>query len=255
MRIKDLTAFNPALFIAEDVGINLKQSLLRVIKSVRKELLILFFLSIITITSIDFYLIKIPEFFDGGAKVGKIIYRLSLSYISAFIFYFIVIHIKREKDKRILFPYITKKTNHLIGDCKSMFKTMAKEANVDLSSAFPTAEELKQICSNIDPRQKGPMIMNQKIGYGNWYHYLNYLRIRSKNHTEKIFKQIQILDPELIRLISQVEDTHLFSLIELSAGNTFNSSTLTGFNAPMEEYLKRISELNSYYEERLTDYQ
>ncbi len=90
---------------------------LQLFKTLRKDITIIFILCIATITSIDFWLKNIPELFNGGGKIGDIIYKLCLSYISAFIFYFLVVHIKTQRDKANLYKYVTQKVDRIIGCC------------------------------------------------------------------------------------------------------------------------------------------
>lgn len=69
--------------------------MIKLIKALRRDLSTIFLLSLASILLIDFWLIDTPEIFPGGYKLGQIIYKVSLSYISAFIFYFLVVHMKQ----------------------------------------------------------------------------------------------------------------------------------------------------------------
>ena len=78
------------------------KSLLRV----RKELNIFLGISVVAVVSIGVLLRDIPEIIPKGAEIGEVFYRLSLSYIASYIFYFVVVHLKAEKDKKNISAYI-----------------------------------------------------------------------------------------------------------------------------------------------------
>ena len=60
----------------------------------RKDLKILLLIAIVAYFVIELWLKRYEELFDGGYEIGQFFSMLSISYISAFIFYFIVVHIK-----------------------------------------------------------------------------------------------------------------------------------------------------------------
>lgn len=74
-------------------------------------------ISIIVILLIEFGLNKIPAYSEFMYDFGVIILKLSYSFFSAFIFYFLVVHLPKEKRKansyRILQNSITSLYNNL----------------------------------------------------------------------------------------------------------------------------------------------
>ncbi len=83
-------------------------------KTVRRELLTLLGLSLTVYFLIEFFLIDIPQLFSGGYKLGQFVGKICQSYISAFIFYFIVVHLKSEKDKRNINEYVGQKVYDIL---------------------------------------------------------------------------------------------------------------------------------------------
>lgn len=67
-------------------------------------------LSITTILSVEFIFNDIPEIFNGGAKIGKILVNISLSYIAAYLFYIVIIIIPQKNERNQLQDHIS----HLI---------------------------------------------------------------------------------------------------------------------------------------------
>lgn len=136
---------------------------LKLIKSVRKDLGLIFIIALLTICVIDFLLIDIPELFNGGYKLGQIIYKLCLSYISAFIFYFLVVHIKQQKDKENLYSYVAKKVYMVIGSAWGLIAEISKASNITLAEKYPTKVELDIICKAINPNANAPLLLGKLV--------------------------------------------------------------------------------------------
>ena len=226
----------------------------RYIKSTRPELLILFVVAFLTLVFIDFWLINIPEVFAGGSKLGQIIYRLCLSYISAFIFYFLVVHVKNQKDKENLYSYIAKKVRMVIGAAKGIAGAMAKEANVELSGDFPTKLELSKICKGINPNGKAPMLLGVLGNHANWLQYFDTFKRRSNEATEKVFLKMQFLDSRLVNHLAKVEDCTHFTLISQVQFLPITNTDLCGFESSILEYFQLVENLDEYYQKKLKAY-
>ena len=82
-------------------------------KKVRKELKILLFISIVGYFLIV-WLSTFPEIFTGANKIGEFFSKLCIAYTTSFIFYFIVVHIKTERDKENVGEYVAIKLSDII---------------------------------------------------------------------------------------------------------------------------------------------
>ena len=192
-----------------------KNTIIKDIKALRLDISIIFILSLFTIILIDFYLIDIPELFKGGYKLGLIIYRLCLSYISAFIFYFLVVHLKNQKDKRILYSYVSKFSTLIIEQDKKVSKDLAENSGMQLESAYPNSDELSKICKLINPNSDAPLIWGVKINdkNANWIQYFEHNRLKTFEYSSKLHSVINFLDSELVYKIARIEDCGHFVLI------------------------------------------
>lgn len=159
---------------------------MQLITTLRKDLGLLFISALLTIFLIDYLLIDIPEKFAGGYKLGQFIYKLCLSYISAFIFYFLVVHIKQQKDKENLYPYLAKKVYKVIKSALELISELAKVSNTTITNKYPTTSELDSMCKNININANAPLLTGRR-NYPIWIQYFNYLKKKSDNATEKIF--------------------------------------------------------------------
>lgn len=69
-------------------------------KFLRTELKYLFFISLISVLMIELIFSHFDEKFRNGYEIGQLILKLSYSYLSALLFYYLVVHYKRQDDKR-----------------------------------------------------------------------------------------------------------------------------------------------------------
>lgn len=226
----------------------------RYLKSIRKELLFLFFLALGTLILIDFWLIEIPEKFNGGAKIGRIAYRLSISYISAFIFYFLVVHLKNQKDKENIYSYISGKVYTIINTAKDLVNSLSKESNVAIENVYPTESELTKICSLINPNSKAPLILGRLSNYANWIQFFNYYRERSNDATQKIYLKMNFLDSDLVSHLARIEDCSHFGTIKLMNNLPIRNKNLSEFEPELLKYFNLVKDLEKYYNKNLISY-
>ncbi len=229
-------------------------TLIRNIKTLRRDLLIIFLISFFIIFLIDFWLINTPELFTGGAKIGQIVYNLCFAYISSFIFYFLVVHIKNQKDKDNLYSYISGKTYVIINQAKELIKNISKAANVTLTEEYPNENELKDICLSINPNTKAPLLLNRIDNFANWIQYFNINSIKSKESITRICSKIQYLDSEFIYKLARIEDCgyyfHISSLLTIP----IISSDISFLNSLFADYFELIKDLENYYKKNLKEY-
>lgn len=228
---------------------------LKLIKSIKKDLGFLFIGAILTICLIDFWLIDIPERFKGGFKFGQIIYKLSMSYTSAFIFYFLVVHIKQQKDKENLYSYVAKKVYIVIGSAWGLISEISRASNITLAAKYPSKEELDVICKSINPNANAPLLLGRSGNYANWIQYLDYSKKRSNDATEKIFKKMPFLETELVNVLAKIEDnSHFMVLGHLVNSMPIKNQDITAFQSNISAYFELIKELEKYADKKLAKY-
>lgn len=204
---------------------------------------------------IDFWLIDIPEIFKGGYKLGQIIYKLCMSYISAFIFYFLVVHIKQQKDKENLYSYVAQKVNMIIGCAWGLISAVSNASNITLTEKYPSKEELDIICTCINPNANTPLLLGRLGNYANWMQYFDYQKIRSNDATEKIFKKMPFLETELVNILSKIEDNpHFMILGHIIHNMPYKNQDITAFQSCLSSYFELIKDLENYADKKLSKY-
>lgn len=200
--------------------------------SVRTEINFLLGACLTTVISIDFIFSNVPELFQGAAKLGAIVDRLCLSYISSYIFFFLVVHIKSQKDQENLYPYIANKTYQVIGDGKRMNEDFKQQTKCQLSDKYPTLSEVEEMCHSIAPHGQAPLIIGHLGNYATWLQYLNHSKRRTEESISKIYLKIQFLDSEYLGLVVNIQDCNLFWIINDLSGMTFPITNFFGYTCP-----------------------
>lgn len=227
---------------------------LKLIKSIRKDLGFFFIGALLTVCIIDFWLSDIPELLSGGYKLGQIIYKLCMSYISAFIFYFLVVHIKQQKDKKNLYLYVSKKVHIVNSSASTLISELSRVSTITLTEKYPSKEELDKICKAINPHTNAPMVIGPRDNYANWIQYFDYFKKRSNDATEKIFNKMPFLDTELVNILGRIEDNDFFLVLDHFLYDMPIGQDITIFHYSLSSYFELIKELEKYADKKLFNY-
>ncbi|MFA7116600.1 MAG: hypothetical protein WC140_05140 [Bacteroidales bacterium] len=222
------------------------------IKTLRLDLVMIFIVAILSIFIIDFWLIDIPELFCGGAKILQILFRLCFAYVSAFVFYFLVVHLKNQKDKENLYSYISIKTIMIISQTKALSKEIAKTAGVTLKGNYPDKIELNYICKSINPNSNAPLLLGNSDKNANWIQYFDYCKRQNNKVIDKILSKMQFVDSELVNQLAKIEDCISFN-VSMSPRHIGNKD-LISFESLLEKYFELVKDLEKYYNKKLKDY-
>ncbi len=231
-------------------------SIFKLIKTLRRDLSVLFILALLTVCLIDFWLINVPELFKSGHTLATIIEKLCLSYISAFIFYFLVVHIKQQKDKKNIYAFVAIKSNLIIAYGQTIGRDLAKAANATLKASYPDKNELIEICSKISPYSEAPLFVNFSGQKANWFQYFERYRVQSIEAIQEIYAKMPFLDTQLVRHLSEVEDSQLFALVKAVAPIPiqFKNDTLLNFSLTIMDHLTTVQKFEQYYISKIEQY-
>lgn len=222
---------------------------IRRIFSVRNDLLILLILSFCTYFLIELVLNDIPEIFKGASKIGVFFSRISLSYISAFIFYFLVVHLGRERDKDNINEIIEQRVSNVIVSGHSFVLPMIRKDNP------------KTMYEDFDMRQLGTLLSTVKkedvcegYSYGEkpitHLQHFEWVKQDTLKAIDAIFERYQHLDTELIKILSRLKSSFLFEQWNFLYDHT-HDETFFSMELQIHTYLIHISDLEKYYNKHL----
>lgn len=224
----------------------------RYIKTLPLALNIAIIISFISIVVIDFYLKDIEEIVSWGSEFGNIYYRVCLSMIASYVFYFIVIHLKSIKDKENVNKFISFKVSNILSTYNTQINEIKKLSNNIDEKKYFKLEELEKLFKNINPNAQAPLILGTK--YATWMQYFQYNNKRTQKNINKIFVQMPFLDSELVDILAHIEDNHHFDIIDLISSLQFNNKSMESFASSFDRYANLCQKLEVYYDKKLIIY-
>jgi len=175
-----------------------------------------------------------------------------MSYISVFIFYFIVVHIKNEKDRENINEYLGLKVSDILTSAHLFIQPILQIENKKASFDSLDVRHLHKLLSTIDRSGKVShySINGEEATWMDWWEYL-------KDSTFKSLKEIYIryyhVDSELIKLLTRIENSLFFSQWDLLYYNQ-HDLTFGLYSTQIKMYLIHIEALQEYHDKNLTGY-
>lgn len=141
----------------------------------RKEIKFLFLLSVFSILIIEF---------DLGLKtdnhilndIGKIWLKLCYSYFSAFIFYYLVVYLPKERKRNSTYRYLNNKLFSIDEIVKYIIITIFKEIDPTISNLNNDIKKVNivEICKQINPNNPINIKLVEDGEFNNHYEFFNF---------------------------------------------------------------------------------
>ena len=132
---------------------------------------------------------RMPEIFPGGYEFGVLSDAILTSVVASYIFYLFVIHLKDQKDKGTVRPYVEKHAKRIVGDCHGLLIEISKKSEIQLSlnSTKNTVEEAFKL---INPHSDAPLTFSDLGRYANWPEFISYRNKRAKSSCRKLLGKV-----------------------------------------------------------------
>jgi len=222
-------------------------------KSTRSELKMILMISFCIYLIIELILRKYPPIFSNASVIADLFSNLCISYISAFIFYFIVVHIKEEKDKENIYEYIGHEVHSIITSGHLFIQPLMKLGNPQASFRYLNNEELTLLLSSVNKYDTTAPISFENGEKGNWIDWFEYLRRKTLENTSEILAFNHTADSVLIKLVQRIKNSMFFAQFNLLYEDTFGTD-LGALNTQIQFYLNNLEQLETYANEHLKEY-
>jgi hypothetical protein len=179
----------------------------------------------------------------------QIINGLCLSYISAFIFYFITIHCVKQRDKKKLSDYLLDKLKEIASNYIKIEREIIEKGLPDVKKDF-SDKDIANAMKNINmSEQSAPMIKAGTGIYFSWMEYMDHVFKENADAIDVLLKRISLLDVDLIRILGNLENHNLNSLFRILLSTMRNKQIQfqTDNESLFNTYRKDINELTGYY--------
>lgn len=216
------------------------------------ELKILLYISVFFILFIEFIGFSYNEIFHKASIVGNIILKICYSYVSALIFYYLVVHHKRQDEKRKFYKVLGSKLNSFVFEHDGIYSNISKLNNNNKIDYFDK-ENLKLSLKNVNPHSIYDGVVYIDIGKATWLKHLFIVAERTKNEIEKIYLQSFLFDVELIDLLDKLNNNLLFAQVRLF-NTTLSNQDFESFSSPFYRYSEAINNLKNYINKEIKKY-
>ena len=209
----------------------------------------------LTLGSVILLIIKIfifnrmPEISPGGYEFGVLSDAILTSVVASYIFYLFVVHLKDQKDKITVRPYIEKHAKRIVGDCQAILTEISKKSGIqlDLNSTENTVDDAFK---KINPNSQSPLLFSDLNRYANWSEFISYRNRRSKSSCKKLLDHLLYLDSKLASLVANIDDCSLFIQVEMFINNMSSNQDMTFYTSTFHKYIEYSLNLNTYIESK-----
>jgi len=213
-------------------------------------LIVFLILSAIAIYLIKFLLTEIPERYAFGYEIGEVLYNLSLAYISSYIFYFLVVIIPRNRNKKNIYKHVSLISNGIVINGSRIFDGLKYNSGTFDIDAELNEKDFLQLCRSISPNDTQDFFITTEKQYPITYlEHINKVRLSIKNDTQTLFTYIAHLETEHIKLINDI----LYSQLMTSLNVYFTDKKYSEHNTSFEDiecalyqFYKKIKLLKDY---------
>lgn len=224
------------------------------IKTLRKDLKILFIIAFSSILLIDLWLINIPELFKGAAALGGIYYKICLAYITAFIFYFINVHLQAERTKVKTYKYINNKSAKINRLCNTLISSLRDSCGVPSNIKFSSKEnEIAILCDFINPQQSFIFGGWYNRFFDHWFAGFDFIFKENRELTRDLLFVRESLHSDIVEILTDIDDC-IQNFINLNHGQATGNTDMEVYSHGIIQYkvltdklMKAIREKYEYH--------
>ena len=235
----------------------IKQFWSKYIRSISLVLNWAFGISVFIVIShlINSIFLHIPEWFPGGNEVQEFFYDSSLALISAYVFYFIVTHLKRQQDKGQLLPLLSSKTDSIIGAAETVAGHLAQTSGHKFEGHLPSSADTKTMCSKVQASEKISWTYTPGSGMNvraiqTHLEYLVFHMERTRVAIRDIYVVMAYLEAEHVRLLATIDDCHYFNTLAELKGADLGTKELSFLAVTLYQYFEHVEALFVYKQSR-----
>lgn len=199
---------------------------------------------------IDFIDFKFDELSKGsGRKIEGLIESFAMSYIGAYLFYLLNVHLVERKERKVILPFVAKNVIGIIVNNHSIINCLKNNYGLSLDY-YPTREEFKVLLKSVNPRDKAPNYYKNE----NWLYLFKNRKQSTQESINRILLSGKHIDEELRRLILEINysmylwDDYAFN------SDDFTDSNLEKYWLVFSKYFELMQSLHNYYLKHLKDH-
>ncbi len=217
--------------------------------SVNKTINILLIVSLVSITLKIVIPDDIPELFKWGSEFGEVYLGVCLAYVSSYIFYFVVVHVKKEKDKENINSFIEPKIRSAYSQWKPQLKDICNAGGVTMPEGLPDKTFITNLFLKVNPNDPAPLVKDAQGTYANWLEYFWYYKKRVDRFIAVVTDKMPFLDSKLVQLLSELSECEHFKFLEGPVGVSVKNTDLSAWADGFHKYCVKSDALETYANE------
>jgi hypothetical protein len=207
----------------------------------------------------DFVFAGSPELFKGAGKIWTLLYQLSLAFVASYIFFYVVVHIRRLRDKENIRRFLRERVEGIVGYSDRIASALKRSTGHDFEGQFPSRSDVDIMCSALGSASKAPALSPVTGAEVTWAEFLQGERNVTARFIADIYATIPLLDTELLLRVMDVSDCTLFRFMDhgifepvpVIGLHTRPNVPLQIMAASLQEYFQAVRRLAEYKERNL----
>ena len=176
------------------------------LKTIKKEIGVLAIVALSSILIIEFWLNNYSANYKFQYQFGQFYLKLCYSYFSAFIFYFFVVHVPRERRKAKLWLYLNNKSASIINEIHHLIRLIYEKASINFDYVNLTNEQLDEALKKINPHESVFVPFDNKVAFENWFEYLYNKGQRIKKLVHEMLILNDSIDSEFLECLTFMDN-------------------------------------------------
>lgn len=227
---------------------------IRNFKFLNRDLKVLLCIAVVSILLVELVFNKIPEVFPSANVIAKIYIALCYSYISATIFYFLVVHNPKQNEKEKFYEIIESKLNSIVFDHTRIYNQISRENDVDTFD-YLNKQDLRNKLKSIDPYSLFGGIRYISEGKITWLRHIFIVSENNKREIDNLFLNSNLIEVELVVILKKFLENSLFPTVKLFSSVRIKNETFEDFCDHFYNYTEQINEIKKYLDSEIRKYQ
>lgn len=227
----------------------------KLILTVDKKLNTVMLLAVVSVLSMDLYFGKLPALFPSADALFNTYYNLCIGIIVSYVFYIVVVHRKEVKDKGNIYTAIRPTISYMLTAYEFKLMDVCDGSHTyTFEGGFLSLYEAAQIFKNVNPNAgfNGKMILwNGAEQFYSRRTYLLSIGVYYKEMISTLHSKFGLLDSELVRLLTQIEECNFVRNAEHSSKFKYHSENMLSEVKSFARFSELCKELEEYHRRQL----
>lgn len=222
------------------------------IKGLRKDIKYLLITSILIVLSIELFFNKIEaDFFTYQFELGIIFLKLSYSYISSFIFYYIVVYLPKERKRIKIYRFLNNQIIFINENVLDIIEHLNKGNIIGKKKNIKEAD-IVLLCKKTNPKVQITIERNHTLTFTNYYDFQNYKTKKIMETIKNILCLHDVLDDKLLYFMTNIYAIINNRLFTIDLMNIPHNSDIEFLSHTLYELYLQSDEMKNYFIEEFS---